>query len=55
MTVATACRACGTAPREGARFLRFCGSLIARLTAPHVDHRLALVLNQNGAPLVLPL
>jgi hypothetical protein len=54
MTVATACRTCGTAPREGAR-LRFCGSLIARLAAPHVDDRLALVLNQNGAALVLPL
>jgi hypothetical protein len=33
--------------------LRSCGSLIARLPAPHVDHRLAPVLNQNGAALVL--
>ena len=29
MTAATACRTCGTEPREGARFCDGCGSLIA--------------------------
>jgi len=38
---------------RGRTVLRFCGSLIARLPVPHVDHRLAPVLNQNGAALVL--
>jgi len=38
---------------RGRTGLRSCGSLIARLPAPHVDHRLAPVLNQNGAAFVL--
>ena len=53
MTAATACRTCGTEPREGARFCDGCGSLIALPTAPLVDHRRPPVLNQNGAAVVL--
>jgi adenylate cyclase len=34
MTAATACRTCGTEPREGARFCDACGSLIAPATEP---------------------
>ena len=52
MTTAAACRTCGTEPCEGARFCDACGSLIAPATAPHLDHRLAPVLNQNGVALV---
>jgi len=52
MTAATVCRRCGTGPR-GRTVLRFCGSLIAQRAAPLAEHRLALVLNQNGAVIVL--
>jgi class 3 adenylate cyclase len=38
MTAATACRTCGTEPREGARFCDACGSLITP-TAEHAEYK----------------
>src|ERR1700722_2729204 len=34
MTAATACRTCGTEPREGARFCDGCGAAVATATTP---------------------
>jgi class 3 adenylate cyclase len=38
MTAATACRTCGSEPREGARFCDACGSVIAPATE-HTVHK----------------
>jgi class 3 adenylate cyclase len=43
MTAATACRTCGTEPREGARFCDACGSLIAPVTE-HAEYKQVTVL-----------
>ncbi|MBV8349317.1 MAG: adenylate/guanylate cyclase domain-containing protein, partial [Mycolicibacterium sp.] len=43
MTAATACRTCGTQPREGARFCDACGSLIAPATE-HAEYKQVTVL-----------
>jgi adenylate cyclase len=43
MTAATACRTCGTEPREGARFCDACGSLIAPATE-HAEYKQVTVL-----------
>src|ERR1700735_5105804 len=43
MTAATACRTCGTEPREGARFCDGCGSLVAPATE-HAEYKQATVL-----------
>jgi adenylate cyclase len=43
MTAATACRTCGTEPREEARFCDACGSLIAPATE-HAEYKQATVL-----------
>jgi hypothetical protein len=43
MTAATACRTCGTEPREGARFCDACGSLIAP-AAEHAEYKQVTVL-----------
>src|ERR1700740_3267302 len=43
MTAATACRTCGTQPREGARFCDACGSLIAPVTE-HAEYKQVTVL-----------
>jgi DNA-directed RNA polymerase specialized sigma24 family protein len=54
MTAATACRTCCTQPRESARLCDAALPGSHRVPAPHVDHRLAPVLNQNGAAFVIP-
>src|SRR6516162_9820992 len=43
MTAATACRTCGTEPREGARFCDACGSSIAPVTE-HAEYKQVTVL-----------
>jgi class 3 adenylate cyclase len=43
MTAATACRTCGTEPREGARFCDACGSMIAPVTE-HAEYKQVTVL-----------
>src|SRR3984957_10799266 len=43
MTAATACRTCGTEPREGARFCDACGSVIAPATE-HAEYKQVTVL-----------
>src|SRR5246500_5336722 len=43
MTAATACRTCGTQPREGARFCDACGSVIAPVTE-HAEYKQVTVL-----------
>jgi class 3 adenylate cyclase len=43
MTTATACRTCGTEPRDGARFCDGCGSLIA-LASEHAEYKQVTVL-----------
>src|ERR1700730_12575221 len=43
MTAATACRTCGTEPREGARFCDACGSVIAPATK-HAEYKQVTVL-----------
>jgi adenylate cyclase len=43
MTAATACRTCGTEPREGARFCDTCGSLIVPATQ-HAEYKQVTVL-----------
>lgn len=52
MTAATACRTCGTVLREGARFCDAAVPGSHQLSASHLGHRLAPVVNQNGTALV---
>ena len=42
-------------PARRRAVLRFCGSRMARRAVGHADHRLAPVVNQNGAAIVLEL
>jgi hypothetical protein len=51
MTAATACRTCGTEPREGARFCDGCGAPITERHAP-AEYKQVTVL---FADLVIPL
>jgi class 3 adenylate cyclase len=43
MTAATACRTCGTAPREGARFCDGCGAPVTERNA-HAEYKQVTVL-----------